>query len=95
MPRADAQRIERIANLNPLLEDAVKNTKLNTYITDVNEKIIDTLNLIGNNAEFDLNYNKLPLLVNYSPRVGGKSRRRNNKKNNKSRRKNQSKRQRK
>ncbi len=46
---------------------------------------------------FNTEFKKLPLIVDYQPRVGGKSRHKNknNKKKNKSRRRNQSKRQRK
>ena len=52
-------------------------------------------NIRNTEADFNIDFKKLPLIVDYQPRVGGKSRRKNNNKNNKSRRKNQSKRQRK
>ena len=74
--------------------DAGKLAKLTDYTTklgDVQTKVA----LIVDDATFDTDFKKLPLIVDYQPRVGGKSRRRNNKKNNKSRRRNQSKRQRK
>lgn len=73
--------------------DAGKLAKLTDYTTkldDVQTKVA----LIVDDATFDTDFKKLPLIVDYQPRVGGKSRRRNNK-NNKSRRKNQSKKQRK
>lgn len=53
------------------------------------------VNAINTDVLFNTEFKKLPLIVEYSPRVGGKSRHKNNKKNNKSRRRNQSKRQRK
>lgn len=69
-----------------------KRAKLAAYAA----KIDEVITTIGSHtdANFDTEFKKLPLLVHYEPRVGGKSRRRNNKKN-KSRRRNQSKRQRK
>jgi len=83
-----------VSNINAdVIADADKIGKVNAYIAEINTAI-GTLNALDN-ANFDENFKKLPLIVDYVPRVGGKSRRRNNKKNNKSRRRNQSKRQRK
>ena len=76
------------------VEDAGKLTKL----TDYNAKLTTVqtaANAIDSDDKFDAEFKKLPLIVDYQPHVGGKSRRKNNKKNNKSRRRNQSKRQRK
>jgi len=72
---------------------ADKQAKLTAY-RDKLTAVTTAANAITN-ATFDTDFKKLPLIVDYVPRVGGKSRRRNNKKNNKSRRRNQSKRQRK
>ena len=96
MPDAAAAVLQKLVlRTDGNIADATKLGKLNAYITDVNTKIIDKLILITDNDTFDANFKNLPLIVDYSPRVGGKSRRKNNNKNNKSRRKNQSKRQRK
>lgn len=77
--------------------DAARQAKLAAYNVKFNQAIADrdTAAAAPDDAAFDTEFKKLPLLVDYQPRVGGKSRRRNNKKNNKSRRRNQSKRQRK
>jgi hypothetical protein len=79
------------------LTDGAKITKLTPYLTNLNNNIINKIGALTDQT-FDDDFKKLPLIVDYSPRVGGKSRHKNNKnnkKNNKSRRRNQSKRQRK
>jgi len=80
----------------PVNLNADNNTKLSAYKLKL-EAAQNAANGINSDANFDTDFKKLPLIVEYSPRVGGKSRHKNNKnnKNKKSRRKNQSKRQRK
>lgn len=95
-PVAAAALLELLPRNAANIADAAKLTKVNDYITDINTTITGINEFINAPDEAAANraYKTLPLIVRYSPRVGGKSRRRNNK-NNKSRRRNQSKRQRK
>ena len=89
---AAAAAVEIADNFANKIADNVKRDKLNAYVKDVN-LAIKGINALDN-ANFDVNFKQLPLIVSYQPRVGGKSRHKN-KKNNKSRRRNQSKKQRK
>jgi hypothetical protein len=79
-----------------VLNDPSNQAKFKEY-TDKLETVKGAVAQITDDASFATNFKKLPLIVDYQPRVGGKSRHKNknNKKNNKSRRRNQSKRQRK
>lgn len=82
-----------MGDVAPAELNADNTNKLNAY----REKLTaatNAVNAINTNALFETDFKKLPLIVEYSPRVGGKSRHKNNK-NKKSRRKNQSKRKRK
>jgi hypothetical protein len=74
------------------------NTKKLTEYNDKLDLVKGEAAKITTDDLFNTEFKKLPLIVEYQPRVGGKSRHKNNKnnkKNNKSRRRNQSKRQRK